>query len=457
VISGEMKMVRVKGLELLYIDAPWHTPLCLPPFFITPFLIRGVPTGFMAYYIYGGTEKGTNMARALNKLTASQVKAAQTGKYSDGGGLWLYKRGDGGAQWVLRVTVHGRRREMGLGAYPDTSLAQARDTANGWREVSRQGKDPIKEREKQKRDAARQMHLLKDVALDAFESRKAELKGDGKAGRWFSPLELHVLPKLGGVPVSQIDQRDIRDTLAPIWHDKAATARKAINRLGVCMKHAAALGLDVDVQATVKAQALLGRQRHTVTNIPAVHWQDVPAFYQSLTDGTLTELALRLLILTALRSKPVRFMRLDQIDDNIWTVPAENMKSRKGVATDFRVPLSTEALAVIEQAKPFERDGYLFPSVRKGVMSDATMARYMERRGMMERPHGFRSSFRDWVAEATNTPFDVSETCLAHTVGGKVERAYRRTDFLEKRRALMERWGDLIAAKSMERVVSING
>jgi len=387
------------------------------------------------------------MARALNKLTASQVKAAQPGKFSDGGGLWLYKRKDGGAQWVLRVTVHGRRREMGLGAYPDTSLAQAREAANTWRDVTRQGKDPIKERERQRRDAERQMHLLKDVAIDAFESRKAELKGDGKAGRWFSPLELHVLPKLGGVPVSEIDQRDIRDTLAPIWHTKAATARKAINRLGVCIKHAAALGLEVDVQATEKAQALLGRQRHTVTNIPAVPWQDVPTFYQSLTQGTVTELALRLLILTALRSKPIRFMRLDQIDGDTWTVPAENMKSRKGVATDFRVPLSTEALNVIEQAKPFARDGYLFPSIRKGVISDATMARYMERRGMVERPHGFRSSFRDWVAETTNTPFDVSETCLSHTVGGKVERAYRRTDFLEQRRTLMERWASYVVLK----------
>lgn len=102
------------------------------------------------------------------------------------------------------------------------------------------------------------MHVLNDIALDAFESRKAELKGDGKAGRWFSPLELHILPKLGKMPVSEIDQRDIRDALAPIWHEKSETARKAMNRLGICIKHAAALGLDVDIQATEKAKALLG-------------------------------------------------------------------------------------------------------------------------------------------------------------------------------------------------------
>jgi len=203
--------------------------------------------------------------------------------------------------------------------------------------------------------------------------------------------------------------------------------------------------LDVDIQATEKAKALLGKQRHKAQNIPALNWRDVPAFYQSLDQGTVTELALRLLILTAVRSASVRFMHLDQIEGDVWTIPADAMKGRKDATNEFRVPLSTEALAVIEQAKPFARDGYLFPSVRKGVISDATMARYMERRGMAERPHGFRSSFRDWTAEATNTPREVAETCLAHVSGGAVELAYRRMDFLEQRRALMERWGNVAA------------
>lgn len=388
------------------------------------------------------------MARALNKLAAATVKAATPGKYSDGGGLWLNKRNDGGAQWVLRVHVHGRRREMGLGSFPEVSLKEARESAEYWRGFVRQGLDPIKERERQRREAARNLHLLRDIALDAFESRKAELKGDGKAGRWFSPLELHVLPKLGRVPVADLDQNDIRDTLAPIWHVKADTARKAMNRLGICLRHAAALGLDVDLQAVDKAKALLGKQRHKAQNVPALDWKDVPEFYQSLADGTVTQLALRLLILTAVRSRPLRFMHLEQIEGDIWTIPAEAMKGRKDATSDFRVPLSQGALAVVEQAKAFERDGYLFPSVRKGVISDATMARYMERRGMAERPHGFRSSFRDWVAETTNTPHDVAETCLGHTVGGSVERAYRRTDFLEQRRALMDRWANLLRSSN---------
>lgn len=336
---------------------------------------------------------------------------------------------------------------MGLGAYPFVTLAQARDKAKAGRALVELGKDPIKDRERKRREEARQLHLLQDVALDAFESRKAELKGDGKAGRWFSPLEIHVLPKLGKVPVSELDQRDIRDTLAPIWHCKADTARKAMNRLNICMRHAAALGLEVDLQATHKARALLGKQRHKVQPIPALQWQDVPAFYQSLDEGSTTHLALRLLILTAVRSKAVRFLHLNQIEGEVWTVPAENMKGRRDATTDFRVPLSSEALAVIEQAKAFARDGFLFPGTRKGVISDMTMSNLMKRRGMQARPHGFRSSFRDWVAEATSTPHDVAETALGHTVGGAVERAYRRTDYLEARRDVMELWSNLLTRR----------
>jgi integrase len=379
------------------------------------------------------------MSHAINRLSASTLRSAPVGKHADGGGLWLVKRPDGGAQWVQRVTPHGRRREMGLGAYPDVSLKEAREAATHNRALVRQGLDPIKERERQRREAARNIHMLSDIALDAFESRKAELKGDGIAGRWFSPLELHILPKLGKVPVADINQQDIRDTLSPIWHAKAATATKAINRLNIVMRHAAALGLDVDLQAVEKAKALLGKQRHTVTNVPSVPWQDVPAFYQSL-GGSITELALRLLILTGSRSGPLRNIHVDQIEGDVWTIPAEDMKGRKGATNDFRVPLSTEAQRVIAEARKFARDGFLFPSAKRGVISDMTMTAYMNRRGMKERPHGFRTSLRVWLAEATSAPHDVAEMCISHVVGSKTVQAYKRTDFLEQRGALMERW-----------------
>lgn len=378
--------------------------------------------------------------RATNRLSARGAASLGTGKYCDGAGLWLHKRDDGGAQWVLRLTVQGRRREMGLGAYPAVTLAEARRIAADARSLALTGQDPIRERERKRREAARNQHLLKDIAADAFEARKAGLKGDGKAGRWFSPLEPHVLPKLGRIPVSDLTQTDIRDTLRPIWHEKAATAQKALNRLSICLQHAAVLGMNVDLQATEKARALLGKSRHKPENTPALPWREVPDFYASLSEGTVTHLALRLLILTGVRSHPLRFLHLDQIEGDVWTIPGERMKGRRDATSDFRVPLSPEAVKVIDAARRHARDGFLFPSVRKGVISDATMSRLMERRGMDARPHGFRSSLRDWLAEVAAAPHEVAEACLAHVTGSAVSRAYRRTDFLEQRRALMDRW-----------------
>ena len=279
------------------------------------------------------------------------------------------KREGGGGQWVLRVTVHGRWREMGLGAATEISLKDARATAAKWCNVAAQQVDPIKQREKDRRAAQRNLHILANIAKDAFESRKAELKGDGEAGRWWTPL------KLGKVPVAEIDQTDIRHAIAPIWHSKADIAKKALNRLAICLKHRAALGLDVDLQAVDKA--LLGVQRHKAVSVPSVSWREVAAFYSNLNEGSITHLALRLLILTGVRSA------LEQIDGDIWTIRRAGMMGRKGTTPDFRVPLSPAALAIIEQATPLARDGCLFPSVRKGLTSDTTMSRLMERRGII--------------------------------------------------------------------------
>ena len=385
--------------------------------------------------------------RARNRLSAGFLKAPKPGKHCDGAGLWLYVKDNGAAQWVLRVTVHGRRREMGLGGYPALSLAEARKAANTWRPLAVQGTDPVKERHKQRRAARREDISLEILTADAFESRKAELKGDGKAGRWLSPLTLHVLPKLGKVPVTDLDQRDIRDCLAPLWHDKADTARKALNRLSIVLNHAAALGLDVDLQITDKARALLGKSRHIVKNIPALAWGEVPAFYGSLSEPTLANLAMRLLILTGVRTLPLRFLRLEEIEGDIWTIPAEKMKGKKDKTEAFRVPLSGEALRVIDLVLPYERGGFLFPNVNKGVMSDATLSRMMERRGLEARPHGFRTSLRTWLAEATDAPHEVAEHVLAHTVDSSVVRAYRRTDFIDQRRILLERWAEHVTGK----------
>ncbi|WP_375629500.1 MULTISPECIES: tyrosine-type recombinase/integrase [unclassified Bartonella] len=356
-------------------------------------------------------------------------------------GLLLHKRKDGGAQWILRYTLHGRRREMGLGALRDVSLKQARELATGWRSVLREGRDPIKERNKQKREAISNLHYLKDIAVDAFESRKAELKDDGKACDWFSPLRLYILPKLGCLPVSEITQTEIRDTLAPIWHTKAGTARTALMRLNLCLKHAAALGLDIDLQAVEKARALLGKQRHKKQSLPAMDWRDVPAFYQFLCKTTtIKHLALRLLILTGVRTFPLCHIHKDQVDGDIWTIPAENMKGKRDATTEFRVLLSSEAIKVIEQARCISKSDFIFSLTGRGPLSHTMMAAYMRKNKIEACPHGFRSSLRDWLAETTDAPYEVAETILSHTVGGQVERSYRRTDYLEQRRVYMNKW-----------------
>lgn len=392
---------------------------------------------------------------ALNKLSSAFVRKAPVGKHGDGGGLWFHMRQDGGAQWVLRITVHGRRREMGLGAYPGVTLAEAREQAAKWRGVAKQGIDPIKERERLAREAARVLPTLQSVFEECFEARKAQLKGDGKAGRWDTALRLHVLPKLGKVPIEEIDQRDIRDALAPIWHAKANSAQKAISRLNIVIKHGAAMGLDVDTQAVDKAKALLGKQRHTVTNVPSMPWPEVPSFYGTLGEG-VTDLALRFLILTGCRSAEVRGCHIDEIDFDTatWEIPAQRMKG----GSAHRVPLSTEAARVIDKALAFERGGLLFPGkVADKPLSDMAWTMFFKRREIHARPHGFRSSLRTWMAEATDAPREVAEACLAHVTAGKVEAAYRRTDFLERRRVLMERWGDYCSCGTTKLLKLANG
>lgn len=382
------------------------------------------------------------MAHVSNRLKSTQINSLTKGKHCDGAGLWLYKSTDDKGQWVFRYTLYGKRHEMGIGSTGAIPLKSARSTAARLREQVAQGVDPIKARRDADQAALRNLNSLHDMTMDAFESRKADLREDGKAGRWLSPLRLYVLPKLGRMPVAEIDQRDIRNTLAPIWHTKADTAQKALNRLGIVLRHAAALGLDVDLQATDKAKALLGRSRHVIEHIPSMDWRDVPAFYAQLSDGSTTHLALRLLILTGLRSKPIRFARLEEIDGNIWTVPGEKMKSLKHKSEDFRLPLSSLALETIEAAKPMARDGFLFAGRTRGVISDASMSRLMTRMGLEARPHGFRASLRNWIAETTDTSFEVGEMAIAHKVGTKTQRAYLRTEQMERRAVLMEKWAD---------------
>lgn len=370
-----------------------------------------------------------------NTLNQMKAKNLAAGKYADGQGLWLVKRSKAAGKWILRLHVSGKRREMGLGPWPDVSIAEARDRAAEARRRLRDGTDPIQERAATRAKPARM--TIEEAVQSCFEARQAQLKGDGKAGRWLSPLSVHVLPKIGKLAIEDVDQHLLKKHLGPIWHEKPDTAKKAMNRLNLTLKHAAALGLDVDLQATMKARALLGKQRHEVTHIPSIPYAEAPAFYRWLSgQSTSSSLALRFLILTAARTSEVRFARHTDIDKDVLIIPAERTKT----GLEHRIPLTSEALAVAAAAKGEEGQDLLFPSPRGKPMSDATMSRLMERAGYEARPHGFRATFRTWVEEQTDTPFEVKEAALGHRVDSDVVRAYQRSDRLEKRRYLMEQW-----------------
>jgi len=256
-----------------------------------------------------------------------------------------------------------------------------------------------------------------------------------------SPLKTHVLPKLGQLPIEDLDQHEIKQVLAPIWHTKADTARKAMNRLNLTLKHAAALGLDVDLQATMKAQALLGKQRHEVQHIPSLPYADTPAFYAWLRSLDLTSaLALRFLLLTVARTSEVRLATYDEFDGDVWTLAPARTKTGKA----HRIPLSKEAQAVLQLTRKSDDQVLVFPTLRGKPMSDAAMSRLMEREGYTARPHGFRATFRTWVEETTDTPYEVKESALGHQVDGEVARAYQRSDRLVKRAQLMQDWSDFL-------------
>ncbi|CUK08527.1 Prophage CP4-57 integrase [Ruegeria denitrificans] len=405
------------------------------------------------------------MAGSLYKLSAAKVRTAGKGKHSDGGGLYLYRLASGD-QWVFRFTYLGKRREMGLGGFPSVSLAQAREMADAYRGMVKRGGNPIELRNAEKEQAAanqiandpqaREKRLLKYIAPLAFEARKAQLKGDGEAGRWYSPIKTHVLPALGDKPVEDITGTAIADALRPIWHSKTDVARKALTRLKACLSYASAKRYEIDRYAIEDARELLGKQVHKPENIPSMNWRDVPAFYQSLEGGSTVQLALQLLILTGLRSKPVRFAQTSQIENNIWTVPAELVKGQRGKTDDFRVPLSKEALRILEKASETARDGYLFPGVRTVAISDASMSRHMERLELDARPHGFRASFRTWANEATSTDYEIKETAIGHKVGSAVSRAYQRSDYFDERLLLAERWAEHVTGIEAD-VIPIRG
>ena len=391
---------------------------------------------------------------ACMKLTTKKLQSAPAGKYQDGQGLFLKKRDKAHGRWVFRYTL-GKRREMSLGLWPAVTIASARDLAAQARALVKDGIDPIDARQDIAIRRAGEPSLTETIHA-AYEARKASLKSDGKAGRWLSPLELHIIPAIGHLPVTSIDQNLIRDALRPIWRDKNPTAKKAITRLKIALDHAVAQGWDVKTDSIHKAKILLGESGHIETHHAAMPWQELPAFYASLGDGATVRRVLSFMLLTGggARTAPVRMAKYNQIDGDVWTVPGALMKGREGRTADFRIPLSAQALELVELCRTLSDSEWIFAGPRGKPISDAMTSKFMRDHGIPYRPHGFRSSFRDWLAHI-GTPFEIAETCIAHQIGSKVTRAYLRDDFLEKRRVIMAKWAAHLQGEGSAKIFKI--
>ena len=403
-----------------------------------------------------GLGVGLEMVQGKNKLTALALKSAPGNVVQDGGGLSLTRTPTGG-KWTFRYTIAGRRRDMGIGTYPDVTLAEARRERDKWAAVLVSGLDPISERQRRAEEERRALDIegptLAELVDMVFESRKASLRGGGERGRWMSPLKIHILPKLGHRRAATLTQTDMRDVLAPIWRKKHATAEKAIQRLTIAFRQGKLAGLGTDPFTIEAAKHLLGAVPQTKTPIPATPWQDVPDLYRRLgANPTASHLCLQLIILTAVRGDAARGARFEEIEDGIWTVPAARIKGREGKVQPFRVPLSDAALDVVAFCRDASVDGLLFPyrkrNWRFGPISANAIEKALTVLGEAGRPHGFRTSFRTWVQDTQAASFDVAETALGHIIGSTVERSYARSDLLDQRHILAGKWAEFVTGET---------
>ena len=384
------------------------------------------------------------MTRPRKRLTAAFVRKAPPGKHGDlSNGLYLLVKPSGSRSWIQRIAIHGKRRDLGLGSADLVTLAEAREAAYENRRIARSGGDPVAERRK----AAAPTFRI--AAERTFEAHRSGWKaGNGRADNWMRRLERHAMPKLADVPVNAIGREHVLRVLAPIWTEKPETARKVRQAMKATFAWCIAnQHMDGDNPAGESISGALKPQPSVKAHFRALPYDDLPdvlAAVEAFDRATVNaRLAFRFAALTVARSGEVRGARWSEIDldARVWTVPPERMKA----ASPHRVPLSDAAMAVLDQAAELGgRRGLVFPAPADAsrTMSDATLTRMLDRAGLKDRMtvHGLRSTFRDWAAEQTNADYAVMETCLAHTVGSAVERAYARSDLLAKRRLLMDRW-----------------
>ncbi len=377
-------------------------------------------------------------------LTALKVIHARPGRHADMHGLYLLVRDSGARSWVLRMQHAGMRRDFGLGPVHDVSLADARSRAADIRRQVRAGLEPAAERP-QRRQAS---PAFEKVTRDCYDAMKGGWK-DQRRISWLTSFERHVFPRIGGSEVTAIDSVAVLTVLEPIWLSIPDTAKRVLQRIGTVLDYAHIKGLIAEEVSLRSVTRGLPRQTRQVTHRAAMAHADVPAFMKALMalPSTLGRDALKLTILTAVRSNETRYATWGEFDLDVgfWSIPAARMKMKEA----HIVPLASSAVKLLRQLreKQIEIAGeptsatLLFTFTGVKPISDMTMLKVLRDMKVQNATvHGFRSSFTDWVAECTDVPKEVADKALAHQIPNAVEAAYRRTDFFDKRRALMEDW-----------------
>lgn len=398
------------------------------------------------------------MARPIHKFSAKAAEAiARPGRHSDGGGLYLKVNPDGRRQWVFIYRWGGRQREMGLGSflpvmtergvrYEHVALTEARTKAIAARAALAGGLDPMTAR----RSVGATVPTFGAFADELIDDLAAGFRNDKHIAQWKMTLGDAYCRHLRKLPVDAITTDDVLAVLRPVWAGKAETASRLRGRIERVLDAARARGLrtgENPARWRGHLEALLGaRQRLTRGHHAAMPRRELPAFLKRLrASGGVSALALEFTILTAARSGEVLGAEFGEFDlaAGVWTVPAGRMKAGR----EHRVPLSARALAILNEMSEVRVSSFVFSGQRRGKpLSNMALAMTLRRLNARQyTAHGFRSLFKDWAAEETDCAREVVEDALAHVIWSSTERAYRRGDFLEKRRTLMETWADFCA------------
>ncbi|WP_419741092.1 tyrosine-type recombinase/integrase [Ruegeria sp.] len=383
------------------------------------------------------------MAALSGKLTKKLVENLGPGRHGDGSGLYLVVDPSGARRWIVRVTVKGQknrkgaplRTDFGLGGADVVTLNQARERALEYRRMAKSGLNP-------RFNAQREIPTFEELSRQVHIDRLPTWKNAKHGQQWLNTLRDYAFPKIGRMPVDSIDQPEVLMCLSPIWTDKHETAKRLSQRIKTVLDVAKSKGFrsGENPVTAIREGKVLPAVKAKVQHHDAMPWQEVPAFYAELhTRSAMAAKALQFTILTACRTSEVLEMKWPEVDVDarLWTIPSERMKGGQV----HRVPLTDEMLAILEPLRALASD-YVFEGQKRhqplSNMSMLMLLRRMRQDGVTV--HGFRSSFRDWAAEAANAPRELAEAALAHQVGSDVERAYARSDLLERRRELIERW-----------------